>query len=328
MLKDYLANKKLYDTTQKTFFETPDSNLHIGHMLCNMMRKAIRNLILIRKTIIKGEEDITRLWNEYRDKFAELFPLIGDGKYTDLINQGTGPNPNARGMTIQNYATLASLLLQSMTDHQRYNLCIAIDCCPRMLEQTFARYLAGEITNEKSPEINLGGILTMNDICPVAFEPDSKNRPSYYYSKMNEFSTDAHLTLSQTFLLNAINFWFAFELHHSIYGEPMLLLISTPYAIENVFDGRLKKQGMTTSRAKSGVILPHTQGWHMDVIKTNYSQERLALFNVSITQFYVPLLKLIGVLDGIDDDKVSAFVCRCRRCSYGLERGREIAHSR
>lgn len=101
---------------------------------------------------------------------------LEDGKYAKVINQGTGPNAKARGMTAQNYATLKALLIQTLRDKLRHNLTLAGDNCVQLLEQTFPRYHMEEITGEES-DINLGELLGQFDISIHSFNADTNNTP-------------------------------------------------------------------------------------------------------------------------------------------------------
>jgi len=135
LCRDYIINANQQSTLETLYSLTPDNPLHVIE-LCKVMQEALHDLERIRNGDIKGEEEILRVWNKYRDRIAAAYPE----EYRDLINQGTAPNPNARSMTLQNFATLKALAIQSLEDLDNYNL--VLGACPRLMEQTFASYIA------------------------------------------------------------------------------------------------------------------------------------------------------------------------------------------
>ena len=264
------------------------------------MQEALHDLQRIRNGEIKGEEEILRVWNKYRDRIAAAYPE----EYKDLINQGTPPNPDARSMTLQNFATLKALALQSLADLDNFNL--VLGACPRLMEQTFTNYIAHEITGHGGHGISLvkRGLTYQQDVVSIAFDAlgvaeKGKSRDTHHDEKMEGFGTavgegfDKYMVAS----INIINIMFGGELCDSVHKVPMLLLLGTPKAEQYMFDSELiGTDGRITRRLNIvGPAIPHSQRWWDDFIKSNCGDDEKAQICAIMWRFYLPLLQRLDI---------------------------------
>jgi len=220
-----------------------------------------------------------------------------------LINQGTPPNPDARATTLQNFATLKALALQSLADLDNYNL--VLGACPRLMEQTFTNYIAHEITGHGGHGISLveRGLTYQQDVVSIAFNAlgatDKGSRETHHDEKMEGFGTavgegfDKYMVAA----INTINIFFSGELCYSVHRVPMLLLLGTPKAEQYMFDSEsIGTDGCKTCRLDIvGPAIPHSQGWFEDFIKSNYTDEEKAQICAIMWRFYLPLLQRLGI---------------------------------
>ena len=260
------------------------------------MQEALHDLERIRNGEIEGEEEILRVWNKYRDRIAAAYPE----EYKDLINQGTPPNRDARSMTLQNFATLKALAVQSLADLDNYNL--VLGACPGLMEQTFTNYIAHEITGHGGHGISLveRGLTYQQDVVSIAFNAlcatDKGSRETHHNNNMDDFGTAVGKGFNKYMVaaINTINIFFSGELHYAV---PMLLLLGTPKAEQYMFDETLiGTDGCITRRLNIvGPAIPHSQGWFEDFIKSNYTDEEKAHICAIMWRFYLPLLQRLGI---------------------------------
>jgi len=204
-------------------------------------------------------------------------------------------------MTLQNFATLKTLALQSLEDLDSYNL--TLGSCPNVLGQTFPRYIAHDITGYGGHTINLvdSGLTCQQDVVSIAFDAAEvgENRDTHHDEKMEGFGIavgegfDKYMVAA----INTINIFFSGELCYAVHGEPMLLLLGTPKAEQYMFDSKLiGTDGRITRRINIvGPAIPHSQDWLSDLIKGKYGPMRKDQICAILWRFYLPLLRLLDI---------------------------------
>jgi len=71
LCSDYIINANQQISLETLYSLTPDNPLYDIEM-CKVMQEALHDLERIRNGEIKGEEEILRVWNKYRDLIVEM----------------------------------------------------------------------------------------------------------------------------------------------------------------------------------------------------------------------------------------------------------------